>query len=600
MARPVAKVHDDDHASDGSPKLRADLARLRRSFRPWRRPMVLVLVLAVVTAALEAAIVLFIAAIGAALASGPDAVDRSLLGVEVDWSIRTLCVIVIALVVVRGAADLLMAWIKARTESSFDAELRREVAGAYLDADWALQSAEQSGGLQASLTTYVSMSRTLLSKTTDLAVATVSFGVMLVASVSAGGAVTAGVVVAMAVLAYALRPLVTANRRSSRHQRDRTGVFAVRVNEFVSMSREIRVMGIRSRFGERVDLDVDRLRSANRASASANYRLVSLHATVTYAAVGIGLTVLVFADVDDPQPYAAMVLLLYRAMIYGRSIQSTYQGMVGALPYLEELEGRLDRYRSARDVGGSVVVADLAEVRFDGVGYSYDGDHDALSDVSLAVGPGRAVGVVGPSGSGKSTFVQLLLGLRRPTVGAVTVDGVPVADIDPASWTRLVSFVPQESTLFDESVVDNVICLRAHVTRADALAALEAAFVLDELQALPDGVDTVVGEGGRRLSGGQRQRVCIARALAGRPRVLVLDEPTSALDLPSEEAIRLTLEAAKERMGLVIVAHRLSTLRICDDIAVINDGRLEAFADRATLEADNAYFAAATELAKLA
>jgi ABC-type multidrug transport system fused ATPase/permease subunit len=237
-------------------------------------------------------------------------------------------------------------------------------------------------------------------------------------------------------------------------------------------------------------------------------------------------------------------------------------------------------------------------VELDGVSFSYGDEATALTDVSFEIHAGEAIGVVGPSGAGKSTLVQLLLGLRPPTTGHLRVDGVAAAEFTRSSWTRRVSFVPQESALFDRSVLDNVICFR-DISRERALDALRAAHVLDEVLGLPDGLDTIVGEGGKRLSGGQRQRVCIARALAGEPDLLILDEPTSALDLASEEAIRQTLDAIMGRMTLIIVAHRMSTLRVCDKVLVINDGRLEAFAERARLEADNEYFSSAVKLAKL-
>lgn len=582
------------------PSLRRDLGRLRLSFRPWRGALTLALVLSVCAALLEVAILMCIAATVSALSAGQASLERSVLGVSIDVSLTQLAMITLAIVVVRGVVDLALTSVKGRTETSYDAALRQQVADAFLDADWALQSAEQSGGLQASLTTYVSMSRTLLTKSIDLFVATVSFAVMVGAGMLSGGFVTVAVIVFMGLVALALRPFVTANRRSSLLQRDATGAFSNQVNETVAMTREIRVMGISGAIRHRLSEDIARLERANLISSNANYRLASIQTLVTYMAVAGGLVALVVADVADPQPYAAMVLLLYRAMVYARGIQSTYQGAVGALPYLEELDDRLERYREARDHRGLVQLEAIDEVRFEDVGFSYDGERDALLGVTMSVGAGRAVGVVGPSGSGKSTFVQLLLGLRTPTIGQVSVDGVAVQDVDPACWTRHVSFVPQESTLFDETAIDNVICFRPDISRDDAVEALCAARVLDELLALPDGLDTLVGEGGRRLSGGQRQRVCIARALAGRPALLVLDEPTSALDLPSEEAIRQTLDAVKATMGLVIVAHRLSTLRICDQIAVINDGHLEAFADREVLEADNVYFGQAVALAKLA
>lgn len=580
-------------------QLRNDIRLLAEAFGPLRRRLAVIVVLAVVTAVLEAAIVLAIATAGSMLADGARHVERSLLGVEISMTLGALCLITAGIALLRAVLDMAMVEIKARAEATYDATTREQVARAYLDADWALQADEQAGGLQSALVSFVSFARTVLTKLTDLIVALASFSIMLAASLTIGGLVTVVVLIVMVGFAFLMRPFILANRRSSVRQRDTTRLFATRINEMVSMSREIKVMGIQRPIEGTIHAEVADLRSATYESSTASYRLQSLYTSLTYIAVTAGLGALVLGDVSDPRPYAAMVLLLYRAMVYGRGIQSTYQGITGSIPYLEDLDERISRYRQARERTGDRELGAVGEVAFVDVSFSYDGAETALGDVSFTIESGDAIGVVGPSGAGKSTLVQLLLGLRQPTNGALLVDGHPVSEYTRESWTRRVSLVPQESTLFDRSVIDNVICFRDGISTQRAEAALAAAHVLDELRDMPDGLDTVVGEGGRRLSGGQRQRVCIARALAGDPDLLILDEPTSALDLASEEAIRQTLEGIKGQITLVIVAHRMSTLRVCDKVLVVNDGRLEAFADRATLEGDNDYFSAAIRLAKL-
>ena len=170
--------------------------------------------------------------------------------------------------------------------------------------------------------------------------------------------------------------------------------------------------------------------------------------------------------------------------------------------------------------------------------------------------------------------------------------------MDPDSWFGHVVLVPQEARLANVTVLENVLWFRQGLTRDDAVSALRAAHVYDEITQLPEGLDTIVGEQGGRLSGGQRQRVCIARALAGSPDVMILDEPTSALDLVSEERIRETLASLRDKVTLVIVAHRLSTLRICNDVVVLRNGEIEAFGPRSELEA-NEFFAEAVRLSKL-
>ncbi|MFN7149503.1 MAG: ATP-binding cassette domain-containing protein, partial [Microthrixaceae bacterium] len=238
-------------------------------------------------------------------------------------------------------------------------------------------------------------------------------------------------------------------------------------------------------------------------------------------------------------------------------------------------------------------------IRFQDVSYSYDGRVDALSGVSFDVAVGEAVGLIGPSGSGKSTLIQMLLRLRHPATGTYLVDGVDVAEIDEDSWFSQIAFVPQDSRVFDDTIAENIRFFRDGVSRADIEAAARRAHVHDEIVAMPDGYDTVLGSRGGSLSGGQRQRVAIARALVTDPSMLVLDEPTSALDMRSESLVHETLSELKGSVTLFVIAHRLSTLNTCDRIMVMGDGRLQAFGDRSALEADNDFYREALRLSAI-
>ncbi len=579
---------------------RVDFALVSRSFRAIRGRLTVIAILAVCTALMEAAIVLLIAKLATMLLDNSSQFTGHVAGRTLNLSRWSLCWMTLGLVVIRAVLDFVMIEMKARSEAFYDSHTRRAVADAYLNASWDLQSVEHAGGLQAVMLGFVSTGRTLLTKVADFLVSLVSLVIMLFASFVAAGWITAAVMAVMGIFAVAMRPIVTANRRASEKQRTYARSFSNRINETVTLSREIRVMGARKPVAATIAEDIEGLARTCYESSAASYRLQSLYSTITYVAVAGGLAVLIWVDTPHTQSYAAMVLLLYRAMVYGRGLQSTYQGMAGAVPYLEDLDEKLHEYQAAREVRGEVELVDRIEsIRFDEVSFSYGNNPPALHGLSMEISTGEAIGVIGPSGAGKSTLVQLLLGLRKPSAGSLLVNGRSAESYSDSSWSRRVSFVPQEPSLFDQSVLDNVRCFRPDISSDQVVEALRAAHVLDEILALPDGLETQVGEDGRRLSGGQRQRVCIARALAGRPDLLILDEPTSALDPTSEEAVRETLESLKHRMTLVIVAHRVSTLRLCDRVLVIDHGRMEAFGDRSELERTNPYYAEALRLARL-
>jgi ATP-binding cassette subfamily C protein len=217
-------------------------------------------------------------------------------------------------------------------------------------------------------------------------------------------------------------------------------------------------------------------------------------------------------------------------------------------------------------------------VALERVSYSYDGEPEpVLVDVSLTIAKGESIGVVGPSGAGKSTLIDLLLGLLEPTAGRITVDG---RDIVTAmrSWRRHIGYVPQEPFILDDTVRRNVAfgLADAEIDDRRVQAALTRAQLSDVVAGLPHGLDTMLGERGTRLSGGQRQRVAIARALYHEPEVLVFDEATSALDTPTERELIAALEALRGVKTLVVIAHRLTTVRRCDRLALLRDGRLAA------------------------
>ncbi|MEK8052434.1 ABC transporter transmembrane domain-containing protein [Ideonella sp. DXS22W] len=215
-------------------------------------------------------------------------------------------------------------------------------------------------------------------------------------------------------------------------------------------------------------------------------------------------------------------------------------------------------------------------VRFEGVGFHYPSrpGMPALSEVNLDVRPGETVALVGPSGAGKSTMLQLLLRFYDVQHGGVTVDGVDVRDASLASLRGRIGIVPQDSTIFSTSALENIRYGRPEATEAEVIAAAKAAFAHDFIEKLPEGYDTYLGERGVRLSGGQRQRISIARAMLKNPPLLLLDEATSALDAESERMVQAALEKAMADRTTLVIAHRLATVQKADRIVVMDGGRI--------------------------
>jgi ATP-binding cassette subfamily B protein len=205
----------------------------------------------------------------------------------------------------------------------------------------------------------------------------------------------------------------------------------------------------------------------------------------------------------------------------------------------------------------------------------------ALSDIDLEIEAGRTIALVGPSGSGKTSLVALVARLYDPSDGAVLVDGADIRAVDVGSLRREIAFVADDSFLFTASVAENIAYARPEAGREEIEAAARRAQADQFIRDLPGGYETMVGERGLTLSGGQRQRVAIARALLADPRILILDDATSSVDATTEEAIKAGLREAMAGRTTFVIAHRLSTVSLADEVVVMDGGTI---VDRGTHE----------------
>jgi subfamily B ATP-binding cassette protein HlyB/CyaB len=231
-------------------------------------------------------------------------------------------------------------------------------------------------------------------------------------------------------------------------------------------------------------------------------------------------------------------------------------------------------------------------IRFDDVSFRYRPDsRDILRRVSLEIPAGQILGIVGRSGSGKSTLAKLMQRLYVPASGRVLIDGVDLAMVDTVWLRHQIGVVQQESILFSRSVRENIALRDPGMPLARVIRAAKQAGAHEFILQLPEGYDTQVGELGSSLSGGQRQRIAIARALAVNPRILILDEATSALDYESEQAIQSAMESICRGRTVIVIAHRLSALRLADRVIVVEDGRLVEDGRQGELLRSGGYYA---------
>nr|Q0I4C5.1 RecName: Full=ATP-dependent lipid A-core flippase; AltName: Full=Lipid A export ATP-binding/permease protein MsbA [Histophilus somni 129PT] len=230
-----------------------------------------------------------------------------------------------------------------------------------------------------------------------------------------------------------------------------------------------------------------------------------------------------------------------------------------------------------KDTGKHVVDTVKGEVRFENVTFSYSGkEHPALNNISFTIPQGKTVALVGRSGSGKSTIANLVTRFYDVEQGKITLDGVNIQDYTLANLREHCAVVSQQVHLFNDTIANNIAyAVTEKCTREQIIEAAEAAYAMEFIEKLENGLDTVIGENGASLSGGQRQRLAIARALLRDSPVLILDEATSALDTESERAIQAALETLQKDRTVLVIAHRLSTIEKADEILVIEQGEIK-------------------------
>ncbi len=464
---------------------------------------------------------------------------------------------------------------------------RTRIVTGFFQSNWSLQSTERLGHIQQLLT--------MNSIATGNAVGNLSTGLQALLMVGGllGVALTVDPAAAIAVIAVGivlsqmLRPFNMRTRRANRELSKVTRGMATQVTEFTRLSRDFRLFGVETRV-------MDRLHRLIQETGRV-YRRAQILINITpalYQGFALGFVIVAVAVLSGVgharfAALGAILLLVLRSVSYGSSVQTSIQGLRASQGLLEDVLRDLQRFEDARVSPGERVPGSFS-VDFDSVEYSYDGVTLALSGITMHIPEGKIVGVLGPSGSGKTTISQLLLGLREPTGGRVTIGGEDAAAISKTDALSTVALVPQEPVLLQGSIIDNIKFFRDFEER-DVIDASMWAHLHEDVVQMPAGYETLVGEGGSALSGGQKQRLAIARALIGAPKLIVLDEPTSAVDGRTEELIRRTLSELRGLVTVVIISHRTETTAQCDRLLILTNGKIADYGERDVVLAGSAY-----------
>lgn len=396
------------------------------------------------------------------------------------------------------------------------------------------------------------------------------------------------------IMAYGFR-FRTRFSKVARRSQDQAGDLATTVEESVHGIRVLKAFGRSREALENFNEQAEELRQTEIVKAKHQATFTMVVTLLPELALGAGLVVGVMLCASGQLSIGALVAFFATAAVIATPVE--FSGMLLAMALTAK--SAVDRHFEVMDSVNTITSPPeprtpsllLGALSFNNATFAFEDapDKPILTNINLDVRPGETMALVGITGSGKSALIQLVPRLYDVTDGSITIDRVDLREFDVDGLRRVVGVAFEDTTLFSSSVRDNVLLGapdRSEEALDEALDVAQAHFAYS----LPEGVDTLIGEEGLSLSGGQRQRIALARAIAARPRVLVLDDPLSALDVHTEELVETRLRAVLKDTTTLIVAHRPSTVALADRVALLKDGRIAAVGTHTELLAHNPHY----------
>lgn len=494
-------------------------------------------------------------------------------------TVGVLLVVIVTCLLLKAGLLLLARIQVGYTVAHVATDLRLALLRALLAARWEYYVRQPIGGLANAVGTEAIRGAFAYVQGTTVVALLVQAIVYSVVALLIAWEATVATLVAGGFLLYALNRLIRMAQHAGTRQTQLLRTILTRLTDSLQSVKPLKAMAREDLVGPVLESENSRLNRALRREVFSLGALASAQEPMQATMVAIGVYV---ALVLWGIPFTTVIVL---AFLMGKLLsllgkgQRHYQKMCAFESAFWSLQGSIQDAKQAQEAepGGLRPSLDRA-IRLDRVSFSY-GTTQVLWQTSLTIPAGSFTAIVGPSGSGKTTIADLITGLLWPQNGEVWIDDVSLSQVDLQQWRRMIGYVPQETFLLHDSVLNNITLGDPELSIADAESALRAAGAWEFIAALPQGIHTSVGERGTGLSGGQRQRIAIARALVHHPTLLILDEVTSALDPESEAAICRTLQQLREVLTILAISHQPALVEAADRVYRLHNGATNLLAD---------------------
>jgi ABC-type multidrug transport system fused ATPase/permease subunit len=511
----------------------------------------------------------------------------------IPYTFRTLLFFILFLFVARAVASVMVGYVRGSITAHFLHSETIDLLSRTLRASWSFLLGERMGTVQNTLTRDVQRSGNLLEVVSQVIQSSTGFVMYFVVAMNISYVTTLCTLAGGAVLVLVIRPFLKRIQSTGKDMALNEKEISKLLSEQILGMKSIKAAAAERSIFKIASDSVDSLRNLQVRLTFTKSISSSLFQPFT-----IGFIVIVFLiSYHSPSfniiAFGATLYLIQKMFTYLESAQSSFHVLYELVPYAGSILAFREQLARAEETdladGKSFVFTSTLSLR--NVSLSYPGRDDVLKEVTLTIPYGSIVALIGPSGAGKTSVADLVLRLFEPTAGQVLLDGVSSEEISRTEWRSHIGYVSQDAFLFNGTIADNIRFFRSDVSEDDLLAAARQANLYDFVNGLPEGFGTVLGDRGMTLSGGQRQRVVLARALAGKPELLVLDEATSALDSESERLIHDAIYTLRGTVTVLLIAHRLSTVERADQLIVLSEGCvLENGSPKELLQKSDSYF----------